>query len=181
MRRFVIAGTFVSESVAQVAYRPLAEALGAEIVALPNLGLGHTADAAEALGDWLWDIGEVDLIGHSQGGLVAALIALRNPAWVRCVVTLASPLAGTGSAHLSVPVSSVRCMAMGARLTADLTGSPSMLNVVASRDCLVWPRSNARLPGADHMTFPVGHLRVATDRRVINYVKEWLDADLSHR
>ena len=179
----IIAGTGVLPAVARQVYRSLAEATGASrVVSLHQAGLGHTAVAAERamreiLGGPAWSSrpGRVELIGHSQGGLVAALIAAAHPEKVARVVTLGAPLGGTLLCLPAIPVAGIRCMTRHSRVCTRLCGSARMLNVAGTKDALVLPFGSAFLPGAHHRHFPVGHLGLIRDSRVLEFVGAWLE------
>ncbi len=61
------------------------------------LGLGDIVRAVDEL-DKKYFIGNKDtfvLLGHSQGGLIASLLAMRHPTRVKAVIALATPFKGT--------------------------------------------------------------------------------------
>src|SRR5215510_6673088 len=77
----IVAGTFAGEGTADVYYAPLAARLRADgyqtfIFGLPGGGLGDIANTSQALDAFADGVraqtgaAQVDLIGHSQGGLV---------------------------------------------------------------------------------------------------------------
>src|SRR4051794_31788270 len=77
----IVAGTFAGEGPATVYYAPLAARLRADgypayIFGLPGGGLGDIVDTSQALNAFADQVraqtgaARVDLIGHSQGGLV---------------------------------------------------------------------------------------------------------------
>lgn len=170
MMRIVIAGTGVPTWMAGLAYSRFADQIGADtVVGIPHLGLGHCATAADRLREQFGHHEQVELVGHSQGGLVAAILANWYPTWVRRTVTLSAPLRGTPLSNFAVPVAGFRCMAPGARLTRHLKGNRNMLCVAGEHDLLV-PPAHASVPGARTRTFPVGHLRIIADPHVASTV-----------
>ncbi len=80
----VVAGTGVPRFAASTVYATLAHALDADVVALDGLGLAHTMHSVNAVTEMVARIVENDgvpvaLVGHSQGGLVAAIVASEHP------------------------------------------------------------------------------------------------------
>jgi hypothetical protein len=65
-------------------------------------------------------------------------------------------------------------MTPGARILDQLKADDRMLCIAGEHDALV-PPEYAVLPGAQHRTFPVGHLRMVSDPRVAKLCGEWLD------
>lgn len=191
MRRVIIAGTGVPGPVARIVYGPLARALGAEVVALPRLGLGHIEEACSALARRVVRTAEpLQIIGHSQGGFAALDLAYRCGDVIRTVVTLGTPFAGTSLAAYWTPLTAGRCMAPGSRYLAtvasqwrDCYTAARVHNVVAADDSLVIPYSSGLLPKWDdggqlshHVLTGVGHLGLVTSPRAIGLVAGLVNA-----
>ncbi len=81
----IVAGTFAGQPLANIFYAPLAARLQADgrqafIFGLPGSGLGDAAAAAADLNAFVDGVraqtgaAKVDLIGHSQGGMVSRLV-----------------------------------------------------------------------------------------------------------
>ncbi len=103
LKVLIIYGTFAPKR-AKFFYQSLIDAVisvaGEKSVfyeAIPRLGLGDIEQSAHEIGDkylrnsqdyWI-------IIGHSQGGMLASLLAIEYEAKVRAVIPIASPLAGT--------------------------------------------------------------------------------------
>ncbi len=130
---------------------------------------------ADQLSDFVEDVldvngiagrGQVDVVGHSRGGVVArlALDDVQTRRRVARLVTIGSPHAGTESARYGRgrqldelrPGSPVI-----ARLRRQLpwTGPP-LTCLWSPADVLVVPGANARVPGADNIEMPLGHCRM---------------------
>lgn len=179
MSTLVVAGTFVGGPAGHLAYRKLTGTLRADYIALDQFGLTHTRNSIDKVLRKIETIGApVNLVGHSQGGLVAAIIAERHPDMISTVVTLGAPLHGTRLCNSHMPVSSLRCMAQGSRLSSelhpDLGGNSSNIHcVVGTDDHLVIPYSSGLLEGAHHHVLRgVGHLGLILDRKAIDIVRD---------
>lgn len=171
-RVLLVAGTGASQPWAGIFYSRLVGATGATLVTLPHLGLGHTMRSVEQLAERIKRIGEpVVLIGHSQGGLSAALVALYYPDLVSATITIAAPLAGTIWCPKHIPISSLRCMSRESRLCSSWHPIPNMHNMVGTADVVVVPVESGLLDGAEHTVFHgVGHLDIVWNRSVIDRV-----------
>lgn len=182
MRRFIIAGTFVTPTAAEKIYGRLAAALDAEVLTLPGLGMGHTGDSADALCEMLPEFEPIDLVGHSQGGMVALDLATRYQFRVRHCVTLGAPLGGTAWSKHWAPFPSARCMARGSRYTASLRrrGVPVGLHCVAGGgDKLVIPTNTAHVSGArNYVLNDLSHTELATHGAAVELVRDILDPAL---
>jgi triacylglycerol esterase/lipase EstA (alpha/beta hydrolase family) len=105
----------------------------------------------------------VDLVGYSAGGIVAALFVADQPSKVRRVVTIGSPLHGTGLAGLAAGFLPSACpqacqeMAPGSAVLKSLSAaSPNVtgvpwLSMWTSLDEVVTPADSARFDGADNV------------------------------
>lgn len=162
----IVAGTF-SPSFANEPLRLRLELDGydAYIYELPGLGVGDIAATSLPLVDFVDDIlattgaTKVDLIGHSQGGLVARHYVkyLGGDQSVDSLVTLGTPNHGTAAANLGALLgvggfcTSCDQMAIGsAYLNAlnagdDTIGAVDYTNIYTSYDEVVFPASTARL------------------------------------
>lgn len=137
-------------------------------LALPNHAMGdfHGQEqvlAAQVSKSLAAGAKSVDLVGYSAGGIVAALFVAAHPSAVRRVVTIGSPLHGTGLAGLAAGIVPSACpvaceqMAPGSALLASLgsaapavTGVP-WLSMWTSIDRVVTPPDSARFAGADNV------------------------------
>lgn len=97
----VIAGT-LAPPFSKPYYQSLIDAVSVNgsnvhFVTIHNLGLGEMHDAADRIGcKYLLESSERwVIIGHSQGGLLASLIAMEYSSKVDAVIALASPFKGT--------------------------------------------------------------------------------------
>ena len=181
-RVLIITGTAVPPFVAKTVYGPLMNALGAELTNLKTMGLAHTMRSVEAA-KAVVDTGEtpVALIGHSQGGLVAAMLDDLYPELFSKVITLGAPLTGTSLCHLFMPVPSLRSMSHGSRTTAALHSLPNMHNIVGTNDKLIIPQSSGLLPGAHHHVVEgVSHTGLIYDGRVLALIRTILAESPSH-
>lgn len=172
--RMVVAGTGVTQAVADLAYEPLAR--GGEIVSLCLAGLAYVDASVEKVA---YRIDEpVDLIGHSQGGLVAALVAKRYPELVRSLVTIGAPIKGVPLAKYT-PWAPLRSMVKGSSACKELLKLPfdRTLTIAGRKDRLV-PISSA-LPwfGCDYAIFDLGHLELIWDEKVLYHIHDWLDPE----
>lgn len=147
--RVVICGTFVPGLLGRTIYG----AFGADVVLpLPNYGMGHTAAAYTQLEPELMKLsadGAIELLGDSQGALVAAEFCLKHPDRVQSSVWLSGPFDGTTLAKL-LEARGTRCMRPGSRHLAGLRGLLSELPaelrvscVSSGHDMVVWPTTSA--------------------------------------
>jgi triacylglycerol lipase len=149
--------------------------------------LGKVASAARRLGEYVEEVcrfhgvEEVDLIGHSMGGVVARYyLALGGgAARVAHLVSLGSPHSGTEVSHFGVG-RPVHELMPGSPLLArlDAAGLPAgtpALCVWSRGDAMVWSEEQARLPGARMVAFDdLGHLGLLASRRVAGEVASFL-------
>ena len=172
MRRIVLAGTFVSPLVGKHYYGPLVDVARAELVCLPYAGMGHVDDAVAYLRSEL--AGErLSLVGHSQGGLIAAVYASRWPGDVGHVVTIGAPLQGSMLCYLPALFPASWDMRPGN--TPRVTCHPGMVNVVGLRDSLVLPYHSGLVSGATHVRVDCGHLRLPVHPDTLTVVGDVLD------
>lgn len=215
MRSIIIAGTFVGQPLADITYAPLATRLRnagyrTYIWGIPNGGFGDIAASAGTFAAFADQVraqtgaARVDLIGHSQGGLVGRYFVkyLGGDAEVDSLVSLAAPHYGTVEANVATMFGFGTClgvvacqqMSTGSAFLNDLNagpdqiGSVSFTNIATSFDEIVIPYGNAYL----HNDTPnnrnafvqsqcplriVGHILIAVDGAVFGGI---LDA-LAHR
>lgn len=116
---------------------------------------------------------EVDVIGHSMGGLVARYFAafVGGDGAMRHLVTIGSPHGGTPASHFGVGAARKELLT-GSALVARLAAAPPLartqLLVIWSRgDALVPSTHEARIPGAEEIVYDdLGHLGLLISRRV---------------
>ena len=201
----VVAGTF-SPGIANepLALRLRADGYDAYVFQLPALGLGDIRESARALDRFADDIrartgaSRVDLVGHSQGGLVArAYIKYEGGAnEVDSVVSLGAPHYGAVLANIArvftlgtcVGVTSCHQMAAGSSFLADLNagddtiGNVRYTNLYTQFDEIVFPVTNATMQdGATNVRIQsqcwarvVGHLGLIVDGTVYSGVQDAL-------
>ena len=201
----IVAGTFSPA----IANEPLAARLRADghtvhIFELPALGTGDIRASARALDTFAdgirarYGASRVDLVGHSQGGLVArAYVKYEGgAAEVDSLVSLGTPHYGTALANIArffslgtcVGVVSCHQMASGSSFLADLNagddtvGSVRYTNLYTTYDEVVFPVTNATMQdGATNVRVQsqcwarvVGHLGLITDGTVYSGVQDAL-------
>jgi triacylglycerol lipase len=207
----VVAGTSANQPAADVFYAPLAARLRNDgfrpyIFGLPGGGLGDIADTSVALAAFVDSVraqtgaARVDLVGHSQGGLVSRYFVrnLGGAAEVDSLVSLGAPHYGTALANLGVffglgdclGVTACQQMAAGSdfldALNAgdDTIGAVSYTNVVTVFDEVVFPYrtghlgndgNNSNVTVQAHCPLRVvGHLGLALDGTVYDGVRDAL-------
>jgi triacylglycerol esterase/lipase EstA (alpha/beta hydrolase family) len=207
----IVAGTFADQPAANLYYAPLAARLQADgyhayVFGLPGSGLGDIAATAQALNGFADQVraetgaGRVDLIGHSQGGLVGRYYIknLGGAAEVDSMISLAAPHYGTTLANLATLLGLGSClgviacqqMAIGSSFLAalnggdDTIGSVSYTNFATVFDAIVTPYRNAFLANDGNnrnvtIQSPcflrvVGHLTIATDGTVYSGIQDAL-------
>jgi triacylglycerol esterase/lipase EstA (alpha/beta hydrolase family) len=168
----VVAGTFAGDFVADVYYAPLAARLRADgyrpyIFGLPGAGLGDIADTAAALNRYADQVraqtgaARVDLVGHSQGGLVSRYYIkyLGGAGEVDSTISLGAPHYGTATANLlrllglgnCLGVTACLQMSIGSSFLAELNagddtiGAVSYTNIASVFDEIVLPYPTAFL------------------------------------
>lgn len=145
--------------------------------------LGRTAAAARQLG-WFVDqvctatrSAEVDIIGHSMGGVVARyyVTLAGGDGIVKNLVTLGSPHAGTDVSGLGVG-HPARELLLGSKLITRLQAAPppkrTHVTTIWSRgDALVPGHKQPPIPGADVIMYDdLGHVALLGSRRVADEI-----------
>ena len=184
VKAHIVAGTLASPPAAAVVYNRLATSLRAPVSTLKQLGLAHTQQSVRKLereleklvylkGDHQIDEARI-LIGHSQGGVVALLLAQSRPDLVAGVVTLGAPIHGSPLCDAHSPAAGVRCMARGSRVLGSIVrpGHCRVINIVGRRDRFVFPYRSGFLAGAEHYAFDVGHLDLVHNSAVVAFVHD---------
>jgi len=201
----LVAGTFSPA----IANEPLAARLRADgyqvwIYELPGLGLGDIAQTSQPLGTLVDQVraqtgaARVDLVGHSQGGLVARYYIknLGGSAKVDRVVSLGAPHYGTYVANIvaffglgsCIGIIACQQMSIGSSFLNDLNAGPDVVapvrytNIYTAYDELVRPVTNATLrDGATNVKVQsqcffrvVGHLGLILDGTVYDGVRDAL-------
>jgi len=159
--------------------RRLARAGLGPVLGFEYWSLGRTRNAALRLAEYVEEVraatgaAEVDLIGHSMGGVVARyyVTLLGGDGKVANLITLGSPHAGTDVSAIGLGAPAKELFfnsTMLQRLEAAPRPTHTRVTVIWSRsDCLVPGATNARIAGADEVLFDdLGHLSLLTDRRV---------------
>jgi triacylglycerol lipase len=208
----IVAGTSASGPIADVAYAPLATRLRNDgyrvtIWDLPNLGLGDIAETARAFRHHVDAVlsstgsDKVDLIGHSQGGLVARYYVkyLGGDETVDSLVSLAAPHYGTLEANIAsfllgfgTCLGAVSCqqMSVGSSFLAELNAGPDQIgevrytNLTTTLDQIVIPYTNGHLATDGYnrnVTVQtkcplrlVAHITMATDGAVYSGIRQAL-------
>jgi pimeloyl-ACP methyl ester carboxylesterase len=169
-----------------LAYRLAREGLG-PIFGFEYWTLGRVAAGARQLG-WFVDevrhatgAAEVDLVGHSMGGVVARyyVTLAGGDGIVKHLITLGSPHAGTDVSSLGIG-HPTRELVLGSKLVTRLQSAPPPKHTKVT---LVWSRADALVPGAHQKPFPgaevimyddLGHVALLGSRRVAAEVIERL-------
>ena len=165
MSKVIVAGTGCSPLAGRIYYSRMAQAVDARVRSLSRSGMDHVNGSVNKLARYLENRPEkTTLIGHSQGGLVSALVGLRYPHLVDKVVTICAPLRGTplSSSWIRYPVSA-HCMCPESKVCREIANTPwpdevELITVAASRDILV-PTESA-LMGKNQYTFDTGHVNI---------------------
>ncbi|HYF44703.1 MAG TPA: alpha/beta fold hydrolase [Acidimicrobiales bacterium] len=207
----IVAGTFADQPAADLFYAPLAARLRADgysphIFGLPTSGtqdIGRTAQALNAFADQVrarTGAARVDLIGHSQGGLVARHYVknLGGSSEVDAVISLGAPHYGTSIANLArlfgfgncIGIVSCQQMARGSTYLANLNagddtiGDVRYTNIISNNDGIVLPVTtgwlandgnnvNVRVQSPCFLRF-VGHVGFALDGTVYSGIQDAL-------
>jgi pimeloyl-ACP methyl ester carboxylesterase len=137
--------------------------------------LGRLEGAARRLGRFIDRLGahEVDLIGHSMGGVVARLYtcAPAGGARTRNLVTVGSPHGGSAASRFGIGWPNIE-LRIGSEALRRLAACPLPAGVrstcIWSRaDGLVSSRAEATLPGAEEIVYDdLGHLGLLASARV---------------
>ncbi|WP_236789894.1 triacylglycerol lipase [Amycolatopsis sp. GM8] len=126
--------------------------------------------------------GQVDLVGHSLGGLIARYYIQRlgGSARVGTAVTIGTPHCGTLAARLPSPLPLVRQLRPGSDLLAELAGpapgcSTRFIAYAGDSDQLVLPSRNGLIDHPDldvrNVVIPgAGHLSLAVHHQVITEI-----------
>jgi pimeloyl-ACP methyl ester carboxylesterase len=151
--------------------------------------LGRVAAGARQLG-WFVDqvreatgAAEVDLVGHSMGGVVARYYVAfgDGDAKVRNLVTLGSPHAGTDVSAVGIGHAS-RELIVGSQLVQRLGSSPApshakLVTILSEADVLVPAAAQPPIVGAERIVYPdLGHVALLGSRRVARDIVERLGA-----
>src|SRR5262249_6281057 len=141
--------------------------------------LGRTAAAARQL-SWFVDhvqaltgAQQVDLIGHSMGGVVARYYVsmLGGDGPVANLVTLGSPHAGTDASTAGIGHAS-RELLVGSKLITRLAAAPvptftRVMTILSRADALVPAERQLELAGATRVVYDdIGHVALLGSRRV---------------
>ncbi len=172
-----VAGSGVCYPAALGYYTPLVQAIGgSDLHILERWGLASTRRSVASLVERLKQLGAPTvLIGHSQGGLVAALASEIVPELVESVVTICAPLHGTLIAPSWSPVPSVRDMSRANLSRKAWQPTSMMVNVVASEDHFVVPYTSGLQAGAEHHVLTgVGHCGIIWDARLHRLLRDVL-------
>ena len=150
--------------------------------------LGRTAAAARQLG-WFVDevraatgAAEVDLIGHSMGGVVGRYyVSLAGgDGIVRHLITIGSPHGGTEISAVGIG-HPTRELVLGSKLMVRLAAAPPPAHTKVT---VIWSDADALVPGAHQLAFPgaeviryehLGHVALLGSRRVARDVIARLD------
>jgi triacylglycerol lipase len=191
-----------------IAYEPLAARLRTDgyqtfIYQLPNLGTGDIAASAQSFAGHLAGLrastgaSRFDLVGHSEGGLVARhyLKFLGGTAYVGRYVSLGSPQYGTYVANIAdflglgncIGIVACQQMTIGSTFLNNLNAgddSPGAVRYTTVRtlqDELVRPTWNASIDGATNVLVQVycplrvvGHLGLVLDGTVYSVIADAL-------
>ncbi|MGK5038044.1 esterase/lipase family protein [Janthinobacterium sp. LB3P118] len=127
--------------------------------------------------------GQVILVAHSMGGLVArAWLRHYGAARVARIITIGTPHHGTELASLAAGANARQMSRIGgapsgwlAQLAASETPETRALitSMYSHHDNIVAPQSSAQLPGARNLAFGgIGHVALASDARVLRQLLE---------
>jgi pimeloyl-ACP methyl ester carboxylesterase len=131
-------------------------------------------------------VGEVDIVGHSMGGLVGLYYIKRlgGRRRVRRLILLGTPARGTWSALLGLAAAPLGRASLqllpGSPFLRELGEGPlpAAVEVVALAGGRDWfaPVSTTLLAGARHIALPTGHSGLLVDEAVVRAVDEVLQA-----
>lgn len=172
----IVAGTFVTDPMAPIAYSQLARGLDAEIMTLSRAGLDRTDASVRKVIRRLETYEEPPvLVGHSQGGLVSVLAAQQRPDLAAGVISLGAPLQGTLLAPRWLPIPGLASMAVGSDVVRDVAPAghdgPRYVSIVGEKDAVILPQWSGLQRCAEQFSFPVGHLNLILDREVLGFVR----------
>ncbi|MET1048762.1 MAG: alpha/beta fold hydrolase [Acidimicrobiales bacterium] len=207
----IVAGTFAGQPAASIFYAPMAARLRADgyqpyIFGLPTSGTQDIALTAQALNTYADQVRaqtgatRVDLIGHSQGGLVARHYVkyLGGSSEVDAVISLGAPHYGTAVANVAklfglgncIGITSCAQMSIGSTYLANLNagddtiGAVRYTNIVSANDEVVIPyrtgwladdgnNVNVRVQSPCFLRI-VGHVGLALDGTVYSGIQDAL-------
>jgi triacylglycerol esterase/lipase EstA (alpha/beta hydrolase family) len=169
-----------------LAYRMRRAGLG-PIFGFEYWTLGRTAAAARQLGWFIDEVrratgaAEVDLIGHSMGGVVGRYyVSLAGgDGIVHRLITIGSPHSGTEISKIGLG-HPTRELVLGSALLTRLAATPPPAR---TRVTVVWSRGDALVPGGRQLAYPgaeilmypdLGHVGLLVSRRVAAAVIERL-------
>lgn len=127
--------------------------------------------------------GEVVLIGHSMGGVLARVFQNRYPERVLAAISIGAPHAGTDLARLvsTIEVGPARpdtrwLLEFNAAIAAERdTKLRPALNIWSESDNIVYPQANAALnSGVDFCLNGLGHLHLAFSKRALKLITDFL-------
>jgi pimeloyl-ACP methyl ester carboxylesterase len=174
-KAIVVTGTGFCHPAALCYYAPLLRRLDpAELHTLDRWGLGFIQRSVDRLVRRLEELdAPATLIGHSQGGLVAALALETASHLLSQVVTVCAPLGGTAWTSAWWPIPSAREMSRARRSEHSWLTASKMVNIVASNDRVVVPYRSGLVAGAEHHVISgVGHSGIIWDARLHRLVGE---------
>jgi triacylglycerol lipase len=170
--------------------------LGHVVVSHP-LGLVHNADIRESAARIAakvealaaqTDLHQLDIVGHSMGGLVALyyLKRLGGRRRIRRLVMLGTPIAGTWSALAGMVLAPLSPAALqllpDSAFLQDLEQGPLPQGVevysLSGRNDWLAPPKRTRLVGVHHMSLPTNHAGLLVDADVAQVVSDLLDGQL---
>jgi triacylglycerol esterase/lipase EstA (alpha/beta hydrolase family) len=207
----IVAGTFAGQPAASIFYAPMAARLRADgyqpyIFGLPTAGTQDIALTAQALNRYADQVRaqtgatRVDLIGHSQGGLVARHYVkhLGGSSEVDALISLGAPHYGTAVANVAklfglgncIGITSCVQMSIGSTYLANLNagddtiGAVRYTNIVSANDEVVIPyrtgwladdgnNVNVRVQSPCFLRI-VGHVGLALDGTVYSGIQDAL-------
>ena len=186
----VVAGTFAPRRGAERYYTPLTEGrTHSAVMALKHFGMANTRDSALRVHDYCREHFDepVELVGHSQGALVAVWLWLFRPESYRPPVMLAGPWAGALLCQTWYPLgAALRSMASQSRFLSEVTEAFAALpeherrwltSVFATGDRVV-QLTTAMVPGATNYCIAPSSRHVELSREFPGVVM--LDGDLGH-
>lgn len=124
------------------------------------------------------------LIGHSMGGVLGRMLALRHPDLIEAIVSIGTPHEGTELARMVSTINAGPARPDSAWLgafnkIAQLSPAIHQLNVWSDRDNIVYPQRSASLlgpTGLDHQISGIGHLQLASNKLVLAQIVGFLRA-----
>ncbi len=123
------------------------------------------------------------LIGHSMGGVLSRMLALKHPDLIEAVVSIGSPHEGTELARMVSSINAGPARPDSAWLgafnkIAKLSPVIHQLNLWSDRDNIVYPQRSASLlgpTGLDHQFSGIGHLQLASNAAVLAQIVGFLN------